>query len=249
MSFKETLALLAFALIIPIVVMTIQYISEHRERSKIYTAGMEARRLNGFIPYLNTTIRDDFLQETETESDLVLLDRLQDKLLWEECDRGESKWWDGTSDPKNVWEVISKRIWEGRPEFGKAAGFEYWCNIMSDGVSLDWHVDKDEEELQNTGDLMMPIMGAVYYGFNHDGQYSGGQLHTVDAEWYEDPLEFDFSRKRHDEVMSIDAHFNRLVIFNASLWHRVTDVHGGLRYTFAVNALTHVPFAAREAEL
>ena len=243
MSFKETLALLLIALFIPFFVITIQFISDRRLRKRSYEIGIQNRKLNNFIPYLNTTIVNNFLDDDE-----IIL-KLQDPLIWEECIALESRWWDGKSDPSNVWEQISYIIWKEREEKHVAAGFEYWCNIMDDGVSLEWHVDKDEEELHETGELVMPIMGAVYYGFNHGGQYTGGKLHTVDAEWYENPADFDKTGHREQEVIEIDADFNRLVLFNASLWHRVTQVNDGRRYTFAVNALKNIPFAMRAAEL
>ena len=83
---------------------------------------------------------------------------------------------------------------------------------------MECHVDKDEEELHDPGELVMPIMGAVYYGINHDGQNTGGKLHTVDAEWYENPVDADNTGHREQEIIEIYADFNRLVLFNASLY-------------------------------
>ena len=87
--------------------------------------------------------------------------------------------------------------------------------------------------------LVTPLMGAVYYGYNHDGSYKGGKLWIVDAQWDDNPLEYE--NIRNNELIELEANFNRLIYFNASLWHRVSDVTSGERYTFAVNALDHLP--------
>jgi len=101
---------------------------------------------------------------------------------------------DGKSDPSNIWEQILYRRWKEREQKHVVAGFEYLCNIMDDRESLEWKVEK---ELHETGEVVvMPIMGAIYYGYNHDVQYTGGKLHTADAEWYENPADVDRSGNR-----------------------------------------------------
>lgn len=173
---------------------------------------------------LATTIYNDFLDEEDS-----LLQKLQDVTAWKACDAMDPRWWDGHSQPQNMWEELSKRIWISRPEYEVSDGFEYWCNILNDNKMLPWHIDKDED----ASDLITPLMGAVYYGYNHDGKFVGGKLWTVDSQWNDDP--------RKADIVPIDPNYNRLVIFNASLWHRVSDVESGERYTFAVNALKQRP--------
>jgi hypothetical protein len=88
---------------------------------------------------LNHTVADNFI------SDQHLLEKLQDEQLWEDCDRGEARWWDHKNDePQNIWEEISKQIWQNRPEFETAVGFEYWCNVIQNNKNLPWHIDKGE---------------------------------------------------------------------------------------------------------
>ena len=181
--------------------------------------------------WLSTSIYDNFLDEKED----YLLTNLQDKKEWIACDKLRPRWWDGHSEPENIWEELAKRIWSSRPEYDDSDGFEYWCNILDESKNLAWHIDKDEDEDY----LVTPIMGAVYYGFNHDGMFKGGKLLTVDAQWDENENLYE------KDIVPIDANFNRLVIFNASLWHRVSDFSGE-RYTFAVNALKQRPKRIRE---
>ena len=54
------------------------------------------------------------------------------------------RWWDGKSPPENLWEELARQIWKDRHEFQEAAGFEYWCNIITDQKNLPWHIDKGE---------------------------------------------------------------------------------------------------------
>jgi hypothetical protein len=183
---------------------------------------------------LNTTIHDNYISYEDP-----FMIKLQDEREWAECDKEDPRWWDGQSEPENMWEELSKRIWSSRPEFKDAVGFEYWCNILHVGKELPWHIDKDEDAMRDYDSLVTPLLGAVYYGFNHDKKYDGGKLWIVDAQWDDDPLEYE-SLRRH-ELREIDANYNRLIYFNASLWHRVSGVTSGARYTFAVNALENIP--------
>ena len=88
-------------------------------------------------------------------------------------------------------------------------------------------------------ELVTPLHGAVYYGHNHDNKFTGGKLWTVDAQVDDNPYEYEGIRRK--EVVEYSADFDRLIFFNASLWHKVSDVKSGKRYTFAVNALRVVP--------
>ena len=116
---------------------------------------------------------------------------------------------------------------------------EYWCNILRQGQELPWHIDKDEEEFAETNQLVTPSFGSVYYGFDHDGKFDGGKLWLIDAQYDQNYKVYE-NQLRH-ELKEIDATFNRVIYFNASLWHRVSDVTRGERYAFAVNALAEIP--------
>lgn len=184
--------------------------------------------------YMNTTIVDNFLGSEDT-----MLKALKDKSIWTECDQGVPQWWDGKTEPKNLWEELSKKIWMSRPEYAEAVGFEYWCNILTPIKKLYWHIDKDEEAMQDSFELITPLFGAVYYGFDHDGLFDGGKLWLVDAEIGDSVTQYESEWR--DELTEVDAKYNRLIYFNASLWHRVSDVTRGARYTFAVNAMHSLP--------
>ncbi len=185
---------------------------------------------------LNTTIIDNFLR---ADDDTSMLEKLQSVEVWNKCDNVDPRFWDGKSEPKNMWEELAKKIWISRPEFKDAVGFEYWCNIIHAGQELPWHIDKDETAMKESFALVTPLLGAVYYGFNHDDKFTGGKLWTVDAQLDDDPLEYEGARKK--EIIEYNADFDRLIYFNASLWHKVSDVKSGKRYTFAVNALKAIP--------
>ena len=53
------------------------------------------------------------------------------------------------------------------------------------------------------------------------------------------PFLYDY--EENNEVVKVEPLFNRMVIFNASKWHRVETKFTGKRYTFAVNANRHRP--------
>lgn len=184
---------------------------------------------------LNFTITDNFITNG------YLLQRLQNESLWKECADDVPRWWDGKSVPKNIWEELSKMIWFERPEFKSAVGIEYWCNIIvAEQGYLPWHIDKDEDAFHESNKLITPIMGSVFYGFNHTGKFVGGKLQLIDADVSDDPFVYDSTKS--DEVVHIDPIFNRMLIFNASKWHRVSITSGtGARYTFAANANSHRP--------
>lgn len=189
---------------------------------------------------METTIIDNFVDLKDP-----IVKRLQDKRLWEECNDGSQyedgkyQWWDGKTEPKDIWQELAKRMWENRPEFNDAIGFEYWCNIMEGGKTLPWHIDKDEDAYSESYELVTPLKGSVYYGFDHDGKFDGGKLWLIDAQ-YEDNFEL-YETEWRDELVEIDANYNRVVYFNASLWHKVSTITSGARYTFAVNALDQIP--------
>ncbi len=197
-------------------------------------ADLNARR-NRSESLLNTTVVDSFLKN----EDPSMLEKLQRINEWKKCDGLDPRFWDGKSEPKNMWEELSKKIWMSRPEFNEAVGFEYWCNIIKAGQDLSWHIDKDETAMKESFRLITPLFGAVYYGFNHDDKFTGGKLWTVDAQFGDDPHEYEGIRRK--EIVEFNADFDRLIFFNASLWHKVSDVTSGKRYTFAVNALKEIP--------
>ncbi len=210
----------------------VKYLQSKEEYNKVKMESSTATNIgnNNRPSWLNTTIHDNFMQ-----LDDPLLTKLQNKDEWTKC-KHNTIFWDGKSVPKNMWEELAFRMWSSRPEFQEAVGFEYWCQIIEEDANLYWHIDKDEEAMEYDNKLVTPLLGSVFYGFNHDGKFKDGKLVLVDAAFDQNPLEF-----KRNEMKEIDAKFNRLVYFNASLFHRVSTVTGGARYSFAVNALRHIP--------
>ena len=137
---------------------------------------------------------------------------------------GDYSWWDGITKPKNVWEKLINLIWIKSFELdvSKISGFEYWCNQTSAGDELDWHQDKDELLYEQKKITVCPKISTVYYGFPH--KVNGGYL--------------EIAKEQEDndiEVERIEPVYNRLVIFDPSLWHRVAPIRSGYRYGFQVN--------------
>ena len=153
-------------------------------------------------------------------------------------------WWDGWwSSPANT---IKKRlieyIWRYNcPEdhVYELYGFEYWTGTYSpddveDGNddNLNMHFDKDEQWYHKTGELRTPVIGTVYYPWEHD--IEGGYLEI-------------FSNGHSSEPERISAVPNRLVIFPAGEYpHRVTQVTRGTRCAIAIN-LWNVPHSGVES--
>ena len=79
----------------------------------------------------------------------------------------------------------------------------------------------DEAEFAKNDKLITPLMGAVYYGFDHHFDKGTGMLHLVDADVNDNPLDFEYERR--SEVLEISPEFNRMIMFNASKWHRGTS--------------------------
>jgi hypothetical protein len=173
-----------------------------------------------------TDIVDSFLKDEE------LLHSLTETALWRECMQKGTKWWDGKSQPQNLWEILVGKIWFPRPESDNTAGFEYWCNILEKDTPLAWHVDKDEEVWEKRGELRYPSMGAVFYGYPHT--FEGGYLEMINADVH-DLLPYERTGDQGD-IARIRAEYNRMVILNVSKWHQVSGIlDHGERYTFAAN--------------
>ena len=90
-------------------------------------------------------------------------------------------------------------------------------------------------------------MGSVYYGFYHI--FEGGYLETIDVDIEHHPLHY--INAYPNRVVRTEAKFNRKIIFNATLWHHVSEVFSGERFVLAVNAWEQRPlkFDDREQNL
>ena len=181
---------------------------------------------------LNTTVTENFLQD---ESQLL---SLQNKAVWQDCLDMNGGWIDKGAPTSNVWEELAHKIWMPEAEYyDLAVGFEYWCHILTPGRELPWHIDKDEFDYSKHGNLVYPIMGSVYYGFDHT--FEGGYLETIDADIEQHPMHY--INTRPNEIVRTKAEFNRKILFNATLWHHVSEVFSGERFVLAVNAWASRP--------
>ena len=155
-------------------------------------------------------------------------------------------WWDGwwNSPADTMKKRLIEYIWRYNcpsDHIYQLYGFEYWIGVYSsedneDGNNdnLNMHFDKDEFWHKETGELRTPIMGTVYYPWNHD--IDGGYLEV-------------FS-KEGQEPERIEAKPNRLIIFPAGEYpHRVTQVTRGTRYAIAINLWDVLPSGVENGQM
>ena len=187
---------------------------------------------------LGTHIQSNFIK------DLRLLKDLSDHRAWLSCyenTRGQNTHWLDASSvgkPRNIFEYLAIELWKDQPLLedlknkNQFAGYEIWCNILTPEGPLDWHIDKDQIAYHESRskNVSIPYYGSVYYGYPHDDGFEGGYLELTKYDTNSFP-------KNDNDIESerIDAEYNRLVIFNASKFHRVTPVTKGTRVTLAVN--------------
>lgn len=178
-------------------------------------------------------IQDDYCPDKK------LLQELSDKAKWQEL-AGRFHWWDGwwAGEPRNTWEYIIKMIWEAQGVEGKIAGFEYWCNILeSDNQQtnhLGWHRDKDELLKEESGEIVCPMVGTIFYGYPHD--IEGGFLEIATEDTFTD-------------VERIRPIYNRVVIMDVSKQHRVTRIYRGTRIGLQINLWLKKPETFRNGDI
>ncbi len=126
-----------------------------------------------------------------------------------------------------------------------ALGFEYWTGkydaanpshkvdqsnvegIQGNPVfSLVHHMDKDEALWHDTGEIVGPAIGTIFYPVDHDCE--GGYLRVYDTH------EVDMSAPYE----KIAPKFNRLILFDATKLHAVEEVTAGVRKAIAINVWT-----------
>lgn len=155
-------------------------------------------------------IIDDFVKD----SDLLASLRREADLMY-----GKDYYWkDRESEPFNTTEQFCELVFNNYYRNKDYSGFEYWVNYLTpEGQSdLPWHYDKDEFHWRETGSIICPTFGMVYY--LHEEVPVGGWL---EIKWGE-------------ELERIRAVPNRLVIFDPSVFHRVSKVESA-RHTLAAN--------------
>lgn len=162
---------------------------------------------------------------------MIVLDNFLNEYQWPVFSADENwqkkldiTWKDKKAESKNFWDQLPHIIWESEAckryvDKKEYIGFEYWTNILSCDITLPWHQDKDEGLYDKTGKTVVPQMGCVLYG--HKENIEGGYL--------------EINHIDNGEYERIRAVPNRLVIFDAGLWHRVSKIHSGVRRTYACN--------------
>jgi len=96
--------------------------------------------------------------------------------------------------------------------------------IDGDLYHLDVHVDKDENLARATGEFVYPLFGAILYFL--EGDIEGGLL-----KYWVDEHTFKY----------VEAKNNRLIVFDPSQPHGVTEVTKGLRKALSINFWDHQP--------
>ena len=177
--------------------------------------------------------------------DAQILGELTDHRQWFSCyenTRGsKTHWYDKNDEPKSIWEYLAIQMWRDQPflDAEDFAGFEIWCNILTPEGPLPWHVDKDQILYQKSGGekLSLPLYGSVFYGYPHE--FTGGFLEILNYDTDSWPQGMD--EPDPETVERIAAEYNRMVVFNASKFHRVSPIYSGARLTLAVNVWKERP--------
>ncbi len=174
-----------------------------------------------------------------------ILQQLTDHREWFTCyenTRGaQTHWYEKDNPPSSIWEYLAIQMWKDQPilQEEEFAGFEIWCNILTPEGPLTWHVDKDQilYEKSSGKELSLPLYGSVWYGYPHE--FTGGYLELVnyDTDTWPNSME----NPDPDDMERIAAEYNRLIVFNASKFHRVSPIHSGARVTLAVNVWKERP--------
>tara|TARA_R110000737_G_C14582763_1_gene486002 strand:+ start:278 stop:826 length:549 start_codon:yes stop_codon:yes gene_type:complete len=146
---------------------------------------------------------------------------------------GDFMWWDGwwNSKANTLKKKLIEYIWcENSPDKSyDISGFEYWTGVYGNDMpntNLGNHFDKDELHFQNTGEIVRPVVGTIFYP--KDTKFEGGYLEI----------------ENEGKTERIQAKSNRLVIFDAGHdLHRVTEVTKGIRYAIAINLWLSPPSA------
>jgi len=150
----------------------------------------------------------------------------------------EGGWWDRSIvQIPTLKQRLIEAIWAENCPISKSFelnGFEYWTGIQSDSVdsghkdTLPVHYDKDEALFAQTGEIVTPVIGTVFYpGIE---EFEGGDLAI-----YTDGAD------STPEI--IKAKPNRLIIFGAGDYiHEVKPITKGTRHAIAINLWKERPY-------
>lgn len=188
------------------------------------------------------TIRDNFIKDEQLLKDIV-----NDSTFF--ADPGVYYWWKGwfNEDPgyePTIKQRLISEIWADNcpvSETWNISGFEYWTGIQTADKelgfknNLGFHFDKDESWFKETGEIVRPVIGTVYYP--PQPEFEGGELivHTA-------------GKDKAPDV--IQTRPNRLIIFRAGEdVHAVDVVTKGTRKAIAINLWSEIPYAKTKGDL
>ena len=181
---------------------------------------------------INMIVIDDFVK------DEALLNEInQDETFF--GPNGNFMWWGGwwNSEANTLKKRLIEYIWRYSsvvPQHN-ISGFEYWIGVYGPdkpNKDLGTHYDKDELRYKETGEIVRPVIGTVFYPKNIE--FEGGYL------------EIESGGSQMEVIKPI---YNRLIIFPAGEYaHRVTPVTSGVRHAIAINLWDLDPLAVERGE-
>ena len=152
-------------------------------------------------------------------------------------------WWNSPED--NTTKKIIEYCWGDACPISRLFeihGFEYWTGIQSAKTQdADWaddlplHLDKDEAWWEETGEIITPVMGSIYYPPGQD--FKGGDLVI-------------YTDGPDSTPETVKAKPNRFIIFGAGQYsHAVTTVTEGIRHAIAINLWESEPYSKQKGIL
>jgi len=154
-------------------------------------------------------------------------------------------WWNGwwNTPASTLRHQLIEYIWRYEsPLFESISldGFEHWVGIQTPKDitkndagewSLTTHFDKDEKLWDETGKIVTPKLGTIFYPDPCNNEIEGGYLKV----WKTHNIDFNAPYEL------IEAKYNRLIIFDAGQLHAVTPVTKGIRKAIAINLWDESP--------
>ena len=184
---------------------------------------------------------DNFIQ------DEILLKEIEDNYSDIFKDPGNYKFWNGwwNTQANNTTKKVIQYVWGDNCPISQVFsidGFEYWTGIQTaanidDGWSdnLNLHFDKDEAWWKETGEVVSPVIGSVYYPPGQD--FDGGDLAV-------------YTDGQDSTPEIVKAKPNRFIIFRAGHdLHTVKQVTRGIRNAIAINLWEKEPYSKQKGIL
>lgn len=181
-------------------------------------------------------IIDNFVRDTK------LLEKLQSNTLWNSTT--EYLWLEKDFVPEScVLQELIYYIWKENCPLNNnlkyIKGFEYWTGVYEENdrrerkdvednnfYHLFKHQDKDETQWEQTGEVVSPKIGTIFYPHQENNFVKGGDLKIWETKTVPiSNVSFELIRPK----------FNRLIIFDPSYLHAVTMVTQGIRRAIAIN--------------